>query len=256
MSWPYYWRMGEGEELMGPTLTSCSDEKSAISQIMKIMGVNELPTDFQLIYPSYDTKFEADIHDAILMGIKLIRHEKAQQKPSDFLEKALSGFPHELRVASYKIVPKVGNSIYIKTCHHTVKFESNDVIYNLDDPQQLKSFTNELGKRIAGRAKRQETNKNVKSRISKIGSFKHNKDRLIQSAEFAIYLDDDNLTEANPYVVGNIKFYGKAPRNVLFEIDERKILTRDGKKEIEADNVDQVIDALIERLAGLPDKRR
>lgn len=252
----YYWRMQKDGELCGPTFGPCDSEKTAINQIMKIMKIDKLPPDFQLILPVYNPRIDhSKTGIAILVDIHSIKDEVGllTDKNTNFLKESLADFPSISKISKITtsgIWPEIGYLIPVGVSCHSARYESSNVIYDLDDPQQLKNFTDALEKRILDRIRRQEKNKNVKRRTTFVGQFKHDPRNTIERAKFSIYLDRDNLTEANPYVVGTIKFYRKATQNVMFDIDKKKIWSRDGKKEIKADNTDQIINNLIECLAS------
>jgi len=252
----YYWRMHKGGELIGPTFSCFADKEEAkaiaIKEIKEIMGVKELPDDFELVAPIYK-HYRSDAKQNKAAEKQEKERNKAREKSVAVIKEALKGLPYE-HIGYRGIDPKTGNSIYIHCAYHSVELPSNSGHgrrYNLDNPKQKEKFRKEIIKRFEERVKRQKRSKKIKGRTTNIGSFKHITTQTIQNAEFAIYLDpDQDITEADVHVIGSVKFYKKSPRQCMFDIDERKILTRDGEQEIEADNTNQVIDALIECLAG------
>lgn len=240
MSDYYYWRLDGDDNLYGPTFCSHNSPKEALQEIKEIMGVKELPETIRVVPTS---------------KVRVREIDKTSKELKNFIANILKDIPYEFEFDKYGfgIKPKIGNSIRLRASYKTVKFNSygDGKEYRLDDDDQREAFVKEISKRLQDRVNRSKKQKTVKGRITKIGNYNHAIYKTIEKAIFSIYLDpDQKITEADAHIIGEIKFYKKSWRRVMFDIDGHKIFTRDGKKEIKAENTNEVINKLLECLGG------
>jgi len=244
----YCWKMRSGEEIIGATFDHFYSPEEAIEQIETIMGSHYLPLPKSLMVFSV-------YRDSVQRG----KLEVAQDESIKFVNGVLSSLNCGLIMGrrGCNIRTKIGSDIGARCSYHAVKIlnhklSGDGTIYQLDDPAQKEEFLKEVQKRVDGRIKRQNQQKSVESRTMKIGSFENDTKKTIETATFAVYLNaNQSIPEADVHTVGEIKFYKSGWRNVMYDLEQGKLFTRDGKKEIEAENTEIVLRALMERLANV-----
>jgi hypothetical protein len=239
-----YWRTKKGGELLGPTAIYCKDNELDLikKHIENVMGY--LPKDLVIAWmPGWSRNYNSEYE-------KFKKESKnTRDKNCDALMEVLKDVNGIDKVYPQGIDPVVGETIKAHIGHRCI--EISDKLYRIDNEEELSELRKIVDKRINERIQRRKKSKNIKGRTTPIGKYKHITENSIEKADFAVYLDvDQEINEAEAHCVGTVKFYKRSPRQVMFDIDKRKIMTRNGKTEIEADNSDQVIDALINCLAG------
>lgn len=228
----HYWKMEEGGEILGPTFgTNPSD---LFDEIASIMGVDKLPDSFTIVEEcGIEIKQRARNRNAEDFG-KILLPLKSKYK-----------FTHD----NYRISPKYGSYIDIDLSHRSMRFGHNTKFYRYDNPKDVEFILKEIEKRLKNRIETIKNNKMVEGRTTTIGNKKYNTSRYIQEAVFQIYLDvDEDIANAEPTLTGYVKFFSRPKRRVIFDIDNRKILSIKGE-ELQASNKDIVLDDLIKYLA-------
>lgn len=242
----YYWSIGD--QFMGPTMEYYNygnedTNRDIINHIKELMMVDDLPKSLELYEEAY--RFNTDTEEIVKKQEKVREHNKS------IIQAILNDLPYELEVNNGYLDFGNNRIMRVEIAHNSIKLPgnttSNDKLYILGDPKQKEQFYKEIAKRCKDRKNRDIKNK--RNDTTKIGQYRHNLDLTIESADFEVNLGPGNIIEANVHVVGNIKFFKKQTRRVMFDIDKRKIMTIDGSKEIKAENSNQVIDSLIRCLA-------
>jgi hypothetical protein len=235
----YFWQLKPGGKLFGPTFRSRATTEEHILDIQKIMNIDDTTNIILHKETYYDNKPQEDV---VTANRKWLHDIVA---------------PHGMEVHSWSdfIKPAVGRDISADIAYHTVHlfhgYSNMGICYHLDDPKQHNQFIKEITKRARDRLARRKKQKQVEGRTTNIGSFEACVKEIIKSATFELYLDaDQEIPDADVTVVGEVKFFKRSGRRVMFDIDERKIFALSDNKEITADNIDNVFDALIKCLAN------
>jgi len=245
----YYWRMRRGGELIGPTIDSHASIEKAKEEIKRIMAVDILPDDFVI----EEQEFSSWSNKNPVAERQKEESKKSRKKSIEFMKDVLKDIPYGFSIVGSSIKPEIGSYIDLKVRYHTVIGPGycDGKEFNLDNQDQREKFVKYIAQKLRDRIRRGKKSKKIESRTESIGKYEHVTEKTIEKADFEVYLDpDQEITEADVYIIGRVKFYKKSWRNVMFDIDDRKILTRDGKKEIESNNTDLVINKLLECLAG------
>jgi len=226
-------------------------------EIKEIMCLDESPKGIQLVKPiscpygclqnqkdEYQ-KFKKESGETNTKNINLLTQKVANI--DGVTEVTTHGSPESRQ----HIKTPFGKNIDVTLSHQMVRLGFYEgPKFRLNDEKEVEKLRKEIAKRIKSRKARAKKSKSVKGRTTNIGTFNINEKSTIERATFEVYLDSDDVVNADVHVIGKVKFYKSSWRNVMFDIDERKILTRDGSDEIKATNINHVFDCLLECLAG------
>lgn len=232
-----YWKI-DGKAY-GPTLQPCADNAKLREHICNLMKITSLPKSFKI------------------MPFRRIHWRghpcgRLYEQNTKTLIQALSEFPHTIKIDNTTIYPKFGLPIRCAVSCSFICIPNQCGGYPTFDvgiPKGREAFRNNITKRCEERAARAKRNKRVEAAKTHIGDFNGDNENVVQSASFFVYLDQ-TITEADVSVVGTVKFFSKRSISCQFDLENHKILTTNGQKEIEAQNIDAVIDAAYGCLAG------
>jgi len=252
----YYWRMEKDGELLGPTFNeNHSNENEILREIKEIMCLDELPGDFRLV-ESVSCPYGCSQDQKNKYQKFKKESEETNSKNAFLLIQKIADIDGVTEVTTWSgcrqhIKTPFGNGIEVSFSHQMVRLGFyKGPVFGLNDEKDVEKLRKEISKRIKSREARAKKSKNVRGRTTRIGSFVMNEKTTIERATFEVYLDSDDVVNADVHVIGKVKFYKSSWRNAMFDIDERKILTRDGLNEIEATNTNYVFDCLLQCLAG------